>query len=1198
MLSQIFQFELRYHLKGPLLVSVFAIFFLLTFGGVTVDNIQIGSTDMVNVNSPYAIATNVLIWSLMGMFLPTAFMVSGILRDATYNTEELFYSKPVNEKTFILGRYLGGYAATALAFTSVPIAILVGSQMPWLDPDNVGPTNLGHYVQIFVSLGLTNLLIAGTIFFTVANISRSTVATYTALVVLFVFYFLGNTLLDDPDLRDIVALADPFAFNTYTEMTRYWTPHELNTQLVPFEGVMLANRLIWLGLSFAAVLGNLAFFSFRKRGSIFARKSKKTPLQLDEQFLPVHITLPRYVTELTDAVTRRQFATRIKFEIHGVVTSVAFWVLLAIGMFNSIGSLLDLGLRFGTPVYPVTRILIDTIDGTFAFIPLIIVIYYASELVWRERNVQVSDIIDATPTPNWVFVVSKCIALILILIGLFSVSFGTAIFVQLGKGHGDIEISQYVIRMLVQFVLPISMVAILSIFAQVITNNRWIGILLMVMFVISRMVLNNVGLEHNLYQFSNTPDAPYSDMNGYGHFLGISLWFLTYWGFVTLGVLVLTYLLWNRGALTSVITRMRLAGREVTSTTGSLLFVAFLGAAVSGGWIFYNTNILNEYQTTKDLEKLGADYEKQYRQYETAQQPTLTDVSIDVDIFPHERRYDARGTYVLVNKTDTAIDTLYFSYGFNAIIRRQTVDGARLQESDERLNFYIFKLETPMQPGEERAMQFHVAIENPGFRNSQNITSVVDNGTFFNNEEAMPFPGFYGGRMLEDRQARRRQGLAPVDRMPKLEDESQWTVNSLSPHIDFVTFRTTVSTINGQIAMAPGYLKKDWVEGDRHYFIYEMDAPIFNFYAWLSADYTVINDKWNDVDLQVLYHKPHAYNVDRMMKGMKDSLDYFTTNFGPYQHKQMRILEFPAYEEFAQSFPNTVPFSEGIGFMADNRDPKDIDYVYYVTAHEMAHQWWAHQVMGANVQGSAMLTETLSQYSALMVMKKEYGSDHMRRFLKYELDRYLSSRGAEVLEEQPLYRVENQPYLHYRKGSVIMYALQDYVGEEVVNRTLARLIELRAFKSAPYATTLDFLRLLREEAGPEYEEVISDFFKKIILFDLKVTDATAVKTDGNQWEVTLDLEAHKFQANGKGEQAEIPLDYQIDVGVFSKNLDEAIEGTGHVLYMQKHRVNKNTLQIKLVVDQEPKYAGVDPYNKLIDRISDDNLKRVTINNVS
>src|SRR5262249_41689882 len=152
----------------------------------------------------------------------------------------------------------------------------------------------------------------------------------------------------------------------------------------------------------------------------------------------------------------------------------------------------------------------------------------------------------------------------------------------------------------------------------------------------------------------------------------------------------------------------------------------------------------------------------------------------------------------------------------------------------------------------------------------------------------------------------------------------------------------------------------------------------------------------------------HGYNVDRMMEGMKKSLDYFGTSFSPYQYRQMRILEFPGYERFAQSFANTVPFSEAIGFVADLRDPDAIDYVFYVTAHELGHQWWGHQLIGARVQGVTMLDETFAQYSALMVQEHEYGQAKMRRFLKYELDRYLLGRGGEVAEELPLALNENQ----------------------------------------------------------------------------------------------------------------------------------------------------------------------------------------------
>ena len=117
-----------------------------------------------------------------------------------------------------------------------------------------------------------------------------------------------------------------------------------------------------------------------------------------------------------------------------------------------------------------------------------------------------------------------------------------------------------------------------------------------------------------------------------------------------------------------------------------------------------------------------------------------------------------------------------------------------------------------------------------------------------------------------------------------------------------------------------------------------------------------------------------------------------------FQFRQFRVLEYPRYRTFAQSFPNTVPYSEGIGFIQRVRKPEDIDMIFYVTAHELAHQWWGHQLIGSATQGSNMMSETLAQYSALMVMKHKYGEEKMQRFLQYEMDRYLLGRSTETGE--------------------------------------------------------------------------------------------------------------------------------------------------------------------------------------------------------
>ncbi|HPI71371.1 MAG TPA: M1 family aminopeptidase, partial [Tenuifilaceae bacterium] len=349
----------------------------------------------------------------------------------------------------------------------------------------------------------------------------------------------------------------------------------------------------------------------------------------------------------------------------------------------------------------------------------------------------------------------------------------------------------------------------------------------------------------------------------------------------------------------------------------------------------------------------------------------------------------------------------------------------------------------------------------------------------------------------------------------------------------WIEWEATVSPKEGQIAIAPGRLVRDWVENGRHYFHYKMDRPILNFYAFLSADYEVLADRWNDVDLKVYYHKGHEYNIDKMMEAMKASLDYFTKNYSPFQHKELRIVEFPRYSSFAQSFPTTIPYSESIGFIANLEDEEDIDYVYYVTAHEIAHQWWAHQVVGGNVQGATLMSEALAQYSALMVMEKRYGKDQMRKFLKHELDNYLRGRRTEMEKEQPLILCENQNYIHYNKGSVVMYALQDYIGEENVNAALAAYLEDWAYKEPPFSTSEHFMEYIYGHTPDSLRYLVHDMFEAITVYDIKAKEAEMEQLEDGRYRVTLTGDVQKFYADSLGNETLAPLNDWIDVGVMT-----------------------------------------------------------------
>jgi hypothetical protein len=593
-----------------------------------------------------------------------------------------------------------------------------------------------------------------------------------------------------------------------------------------------------------------------------------------------------------------------------------------------------------------------------------------------------------------------------------------------------------------------------------------------------------------------------------------------------------------------------------------------------------------------------ADYETQYRQHKDLPQPKITDVKVDIDLYPRDRRFEARGHYVIANRTDKPISDLHVLLPTDA--RLVKVDFAPHDVvSEDRVHRYaIYRLKEPLAPGAMMDFDFTVHFQGVGFRNTAGNTHVVGNGTFINAASVFPHFGYDEDRQMQGRNDRRKYGLPKLPRVARIDDAPARQFNLMGRDADWVSFETIMSTEPDQIALAPGYLEKEWTEdtpdrGRRRYFHYKMDKPILDFFSFQSARYAVKRDAWNGVAIEIYYNPDHAFNVGRMIEASKKSLAHYSAVYSPFQFRQLRIVEFPGYASFAQSFANTIPYSESVGFIADLRNADDIDYVYFFIAHEIAHQWWAHQVIGAKVQGVTMLDESFAEYSALMVMETVYGPEKMQKLLKYELDEYLSGRSSEVVEENPLALVEGQTYIHYQKGSVVMYALKDYLGEELVDQTLARFLRDKAFQQPPYTTTAEFLDHLRRGAGPQWNGLISDLFEKITIFDNRVIDATAKKGAGGKYDVRIKVHANKVYADGVGKETPATVDLPIDIAVFGRAPDGK-EDRGKVLYLEKRRVDDGDSTITVTVDEEPFEAGIDPYNKLIDRVSDDNRKRVTL----
>jgi hypothetical protein len=800
------------------------------------------------------------------------------------------------------------------------------------------------------------------------------------------------------------------------------------------------------------------------------------------------------------------------------------------------------------------------------------------------------------PQPVWPTYLSKLVALLASVAILEVVASLTGIIVQLAHGFHRIQPGLYFEQIFIIDFSAFVFFSVLAFFLHVVSPNKYIGYFAYIIFAILNLFIwNPLHVATNLVQFGDRPGMTYSDFFGYSPYMRSWIAYTAYWTAFCVVLAIVSILLWQRGRDTEWKARFALAGQRFRGPLPVALILSVVVFLLLGGWIYWNTEVLNKTISQHENEVAQTDYEKTYKSFEHKEFPRIIDVKYAIDLQPESSSMTMHGTALIKNETANPMSEIHFSIADpHDYATEIDLPGTQLAKDDERLAYRIYKFTTPMQPGETRTLNYTVSTIRRGFQNSVTNPRVTENGTFFDNE-VTPQIGYLQRLELTDPNKRRKYDLGDAELMPVLEANctADCRNSELSNSSDLVNYETVISTAPGQIAIAPGTLVDSWNANGRVYFHYKLDHPEYNYAAFLSANYVVARREWNGIKIEVYYLKEHPWNVPKMLDAIQQSLSYYSTNFSPYTQREARIIEFPRVATFAQSFPGTMPYSESIGFIANLDHPDDIDKVFWVVGHEMGHQWWAYQVIGANMEGATMLSETLSQYSTMMVMEKKYGRDQMRKFLQYDMDRYLRSRGRERLKERPLEHVEeNQGYIHYDKGAVVMYYLREMIGEEAVNTALRQVIQQHAYKGGPYPTSLTLADALRAQTPPQFQYLIKDLFEDITLFSNRGLDATAKKRPDGRYDVTVRVESHKFKADAQGNEHEVPVHDWIEVGALAAPAKG--HSQGEVLARQLEHMKTGTATYTFTTDKLPDKAGIDPLLLLIDRLPSDNLHNVTV----
>jgi len=1206
MFKEIFAFEIKYRLSRPATWAYFGILFV--FGLVIAIGGNGPASEKVFVNSPVAIATMLSTISIFGIMLSSAIMGVPVYRDIEHKTENYYFSYPISEKGYILGRFLGSMAVLFLVSLGVHAGLIIGSAIGpyagYVEADRFTHFNLWHYIQPTLTLYWTNFFFAGCIFFSLVSITKKVMLAYAGGAILFITYLVTITLTQDIENKDLVSLIDPFALGTYNNIIRYWTPEEQNTLTAPFSGMLVWNRLIWVSLGLIAFFYTLFRFDFQR----FLNKNFSSKRKSD------NIDIPKASAALTKIPSvAKEFSKALNYKLLVRLAIVEFKNIIRDNFFKAILVAAVLFLIFdawfgfpiyGTPSLPLTYYMLEVKDFTFIILIFILIVFITGEVLHRERNVKYDQIFGSLPIPDRIAYGSKFLALVMVSFILVNLILVSGVMNQVIKGYFNFEFDKYFIDLyLIEFPKYLLFI-MLAFFVHSLVTKKFLGHVIAIAIWAVLFGLNSLAdIDNNLYLYGYAPGYTVSDMNGFGHFGEALLWFRIYW-LACGGVLtVIGYLFWKRGTDSGRKARWQLAKERLNPRTAGMSLVLLSVFIGSGAFINYNTKTVNKYRTVKAGTISSADYEKALGKYDKIAQPKVIDVIINADLVPEKRSASIHTKYIAVNKSDQIIDSLHLNWGSEGLLKKEvnlfTINGnaPKLGTRYDDYGYEIYAFDTPLHPGDSITIELKVHASYKGFPNEGSGSTIVYNGTFLNNNFFPSFGYSAQGELTSD-QDRKKYDLAIKDyALPEQSDP--WGTRNLlfNDDADYITFEGTVSTAPNQIAIMPGYLQKEWEENGRKYYTYKMEGELDFFYNISSAEYAVHREVWtgkngDNVNIEIFHHPSHTFNIDRFVNGVKKSMDYFTENYGPYQYRQMRILEFPRYSRFAQSFPNTVPFAESFGWVGDFSDPDDLDYVFTVTSHEVAHQWWGHQISPSATRGANQISESMAEYSSLMVMKKEYGIDAMQKFLKEELDRYLRGRANESKFEKTLLDNDNQSYVWYRKGGLILYGLQDLIGEDNLNRGFKAYAEAARFRPvAPFTTTIEWYDYMNSVTPDSLKYYLEDSFEKITLYSNKVTEATYKNLDNGKYEVTIKVESAKNYYDGNGKLLEESNQTNLlDIAVFDDDVENALGMTiKSPLVLKRVWVTPGQSTHTFITNSLPIRAGIDPYNKMIDRIPDDNL---------
>jgi len=1200
MFKNLLKFEMQLQTRQVGFWLTAAIMFIL---GVMVMSFDFASAsavgEKVKANGALAIATTIANMSIFVIFFAAVFTVTGAMRDDVHKSLELIHSTPVKTAPMIWARLTGVLATVFACLCALVIGMFIGQFMPWTDKETIGAINILYFLQPLFVFGFISCLFVSAFYLLTAGITRNRSIVYVSAIAMLVISSIPGLLSESDKLKSLAAMLDPFGTIGLANDTEFWPANEQNSRMVPLSGAFLYNRLLWLAISLAGLFMAQKFF---KRG-IVKRKIKTTKKLTDMHMSPDDIKLVQVTPVAPNGAKLSRFLTRFKYEYWTTVKSIPFAILLLI-------ALVQFGFIFvirnqlsDMPVLLTGGQAFNLATGSFSLFLVLMMVFFGGDVIWRERTSKITELIDSTAIQSWILLSTKWLATIAMIFTVLALACISALIAQAVMGVGELEIGIIFKRGFLELGVMMSFWVTLVMFVQNFAPNRIFGMILGGLILFGFLIgITLLPFYHPLMGFGMVSPGTYSDMNAYRTSGLLSMTYRAiYWAGLVGIFAVSSMWLWRRGTDVRLIKRLKGVKGQIgkgSLALGIASVIAFFGM---GGHIFYKTNIENEFYTDKKAETRLVEIEKNFKEISKRALPKIQTVDVDVQIYADKQQAEFKGQYLIKNTTDAPVTELWMTVPSDkeSALRRIDLKGAIRDKKDKRaklaktleMNSHLYVFNPPLAPNAETTLDFEVFFDSPKFMDGSPIRKQAN----FLNNSRMPGLGV-NYNFLRNPDKRRKYDLPVKDKRPDRDDAKALKNNFFTAAADYVNFKANFCVDAGQIPIAPGKFMRETTGPDgRVCRQYEAINPIMNFFSFVAADYDVAEEVWknpngDDVDLKIYYHEGHPFNIDLMMEAMQSSMTTYTEVFGPYQYAQARIMEVP-YVQFAQAFAGTIPFGESLGFIMEVEKGEDkVDFMTYVTAHELGHQWFGHQIVPANVKGYNVLSEGLTENASMTAFEKIRGYPMTRRMRAKRGEEYLAGRTSDKNPEPPLALAEDQQYIFYNKANAVFWGLRHYMPEGKMNAALAKFIKDYGSKGSPYPTTLELIAALRDAAPNDLQQFITDSWDKITFWETSFGDVDIKSNANGTFTVTATAKMAKKYASeedGKETDAET-LDEPVEIAFYKEDPSNSWEE--EPILLKRFRLTEAETELSFELSERPGYIVIDPRALLVERKLDDNVK--------